>query len=217
MQYSIFTHGTAVEVEDPAALVGFEKVGWGTRILLKEPPLETVTDFDVRPEHGPGSWFHIPLTSTLTTFGRSNPFLVSVTLLIDTQFCRIKDVHVYDGAEIVQEFNNNMLQGELSYSRNGDDINPDSPPDILEGFDNTLKLDRPHKVFSAIGISFYATAYTEDYDENGYARSGRYPQAVLTVSGAGAQYRVADPPVIKSSLSDRISKVIDSFGAIFRP
>jgi hypothetical protein len=214
MQYSIFTHGTAVEAEDLSALAGYDKVGWGTRIFLKEPLLSTVgkEPVDVRDEFGPGSWFHIPLTSTLTTFGVFNPFLVSVTLLIETQHCRITDVHVYDGAEIVQEFGG--TKGEFLYSRNSGDINPNRPLAIPEKFENTFTLDRPHKVFSAIGISFFARAYNKDYNEHGFARTGRYPQAILTVSGAGAQYRVADR--IQVPWSDRISNVFSAIAGLFR-
>ncbi|AUD00930.1 hypothetical protein [Spirosoma pollinicola] len=214
MQYSVFTHGTAVEAENLSVLTGFVKVGWGTVISLKEPPKSTVGNLDVRDMQGPGTWFHIPLTSTLTTFGRSNPYLVSVTLLIETKYCRITDIHVYDGAEIVEEFGG--TSGDLSQSRNSKDINPDSPLAIPETFSNTKILVRPHKLFSAIGISFFATSFEDDYkDENGIKFRGRYPQATLIVSGAGAQYMVADP--LKIPLSDRIAKAFDSIVRVFKP
>ena len=81
MQYSLFTHGTALEIETPDALAGSIKVGWGTQILFRAPVAENVEGLPVFPEVGPGSWFHMPLPSTLTTFGRRNPRLESVTLL----------------------------------------------------------------------------------------------------------------------------------------
>jgi len=57
MQYSLFTHGTGLEIETPDALAGSIKVGWGTQILFRAPVAENVEGLPVSPEVGPGSWF----------------------------------------------------------------------------------------------------------------------------------------------------------------
>ena len=196
MQYSLFTHGTALEIETPDALAGSIKVGWGTQILFREPVAENVEGLPVFPKVGPGSWFHIPLPSTLTTFGRRNPRLESVTLLFESRHCRILHVHVYDGVDILQEFNNLKLAGAFLRKRNSEDINPEASSPNRQEFSNTLPLEKSHRVFSAIGISFYACAFFEDFNEGGFAHDphfhGPFPESILTISAAGAQFDVED-------------------------
>jgi hypothetical protein len=201
MKYSLFTHGSAVQIETPNALASNIKVGWGTQITFREPVAENVEGLPVFPNVGPGSWFHIPLPSTLTTFGRRNPHLESITLLFESRHCRILHVHVYDGVDIIQEFNDFRLPrtfklaGDFLHKRDSEDINPEASSSTPQTFSNTLRLQKPHRVFSAIGISFYACAFIEDFDEGGFAhdsRSGPFPESILTISAAGGQFTVED-------------------------
>lgn len=202
MQYSLFTHGNALEVETPENLASYIKVGWGVEIVFKEPVRENVNGLQVFQEIGPGSWFHIPLTSTLTTFGKRSPQLDSVTILFKTSHCRIKNVHVWDGATIVQEFNNLGhfgLKGSFLKTRDSDDVNPENPWSSPQSFPNTLKLSRPHKVFSAIGLSFFACAHFEDFNHNPDF-DGPFPPATLTVAAGGGQFFVDDSSLFALSI-----------------
>lgn len=72
-------------------------------------------------------------------------------------------------------------------------------------FRNTLTLAAPHKVFSAIGISFYSCAYFEDFDHDPRFE-GPFPPAVLTVAAAGGQFVSEDQSIvtIKVSALDKI-------------
>jgi len=199
MTYSLFTHGTALQIETPNALASNIKVGWGTQIRFREPVADG-SNLPAFPTEGPGSWFHIPLPSTLTTFGRGNPRLESITLLFEATHCRILHVHVYDGVDIVQEFNDfklprtQKLAGDFLRARDPRDINPESASSNPQTFRNTLSLEKPHRVFSAIGISFYACAFFEDFNVGGFThRPGDpFPESILTISAAGAQFIVED-------------------------
>ena len=206
MQYSLFTHGTALQIETPGTLASSIKVGWGTQIEFRQPTVHIEGDLPpLSDKEGPGSWFHITLPSTLTTFGRRNPRLESVTLLFETiGNCRIKQVHVYDGVDIIQEFNGFgqfRLGGEFLRSRDPKDINPEDPPRDNDTRDNTFRLDKPHKVFSAIGISFYASAF------GGRQPPPNFPplESFLIVSAAGGQFTVDD------SLISGVAALAESF------
>jgi len=205
-QYSLFTHGNALRVEDPGSLADYFHVGWGATATFRAPVPQQTSFGIVFDEIGPGSWFHLPLTSTLTTFGRRNPFLKSVTLLFDATHCRITNVHVYDGVVGVHEFNGLKLKGGFLDKRDAHDVNPEAATAFgAPSFANTLTLPRPHRVFSAIGISFFACAFFEDFDEHGHAHDpqfhGPFPPAVLTVSGAGGQYVVEDQFLVTVGVS----------------
>jgi hypothetical protein len=135
-QYSLFTHGNALRIETPGALADHTYFGWGAQVTFKEPVPQNAPFGVVWDEIGPGSWFHLPLSSTLTTFGARNPYLKSVTILFDTAHCRITNVHVYDGAVIVHEFNQLRLKGAFLTKRDSNDVNPEaqawgSPPSAI--------------------------------------------------------------------------------------
>jgi hypothetical protein len=194
-QYSLFTHGTALEIETPENLAHHLRVGWGTQIVFKEPVLENVSGLIVRADIGPGSWFHIPLTSSLNTFGKSNPQLDSVTILFDTSHCRITNVHVWDGATLVQEFNDLGrfgLKGGFLHTRNSADVDPETTFLSQQTFPNTLKLRQPHRVFSAIGLSFFACAHSEDFGGHNPQFDGPFPPSILTIGAGGGQFLVDD-------------------------
>ena len=199
-QYSLFTHGTALQIENPENLAFHVKVGWGTQIVFREPVPENVPGLGtVFAKIGPGSWFHIPLPSTLNTFGKSNPKLDSVTILFDASHCRISNVHVWDGARLVEEFNDLGqfgLKGGFLGTRNTKDVDPETNFVSPQSFANTLKLRKPHKVFSAIGISFFACAHFEDFNIRGHAHNpqfdGPFPPSILTIGAGGGQFLVED-------------------------
>ena len=185
MQYSLFTHGNALRVENPGNLAGLNNFGWGTQIEF-HPPIQGQTGDVPTLQSAPGSWFHLPLDSTLTTFRSASPRLISVTILFQTTNCRIDKVHVYDGARFLQEFKSNQFgfHGEFLDSRNAVDIDPGTPPFGAASFNNTFKLDNPHPVFSAIGISFFAYADVSDF----HPARPPFAGATLVVAGGGAQY-----------------------------
>jgi len=60
MQYSLFTHGTALVIETPELLAEYRKVGWGTWLRFQPPEHRDMEGMDVWDESGPGSWFHVP-------------------------------------------------------------------------------------------------------------------------------------------------------------
>ncbi|HEU0014038.1 MAG TPA: hypothetical protein VFQ45_10165 [Longimicrobium sp.] len=196
-QYSLFTHGNALEIETPANLAGHVKIGWGTVVGFREPVPSMVHGLgEVYDEIGPGSWFHLPLPSTLTTFGRENPYLDGVTLLFQTIHCRIKSVHVYDGADLVHPFDGLRLKGDFLRAREPDDVDPGSP--LRQSLPNTLTLPRRHRVFSAIGLSFFACAHYEDFSRAGHSHNprfhGPFPASRLIVAAGGAQFVVPEGP-----------------------
>ena len=199
MQYSLFAHGNVLEIETPIALAHQVKLGWGTQVTFHEPVPREISGLQVFDKIGPGSRFHMPLPSTLTTFGRRNPRLKSVTLLFDTSHCRITNVHIYDGSRIVQEFNSIKLAGQFLQTRDPEDINPEALLLNAQSFPNTLRVDRPHRIFSAVGVSFFACAFFEDFNVQGQAHDprfhGPFPPAILTVSGCGAQFIIEDASI----------------------
>ena len=190
-QYSIFTHGTALQVERPETVREILRVGGGTAVTLHLPILDTTVAPDAHDDEGPGTWMHLPLTSTLTTFGRSNPKLVSVTLLYECRHCRIADVHVWDGGALVYQFNGKHLRGSSLAQRNSSDINPGSAALPASAFSNTLALPSRHEVFSAIGVSFFVRWFRTDLHGDEYdLKHGRFPDSVVLIAAVGAQYVV---------------------------
>lgn len=220
-QYSVFTHGNALVTESPAELAGQIKVGWGTQVTFRPPASRTVGNFEVFDSRGPGSWFHLPLTSTLTTFGRQNPYLASVTLLFDTSHCRITNVHVYDGVRQVAAFDNLGpfgLKGSFLETRNRADVDPEFPGATPQSFPNTLALPRPHRVLAGIGLSFFACAFREDFNVGGFSHDPRFhgplPPAVLVVAAAGAQFVVDERSLITMHIGDLVSLTVDRRGTV---
>jgi hypothetical protein len=190
-QYSIFTHGTALQVERPETVREILRVGGGTAVLLHPPAADpNGIQRDATDAEGPGTWMHLPLTSTLTTFGRSNPKLSSVTVLYECRHCRITDVHLWDGGALVHQFPTN-LTGSFLAQRNSNDINPDSPAGPPTAFQNTLALPHRHPVFSAICVSLFVRWFRADLKGDEYdLLHGRFPDSVVVIAAVGAQYVV---------------------------
>ena len=85
---TMYTHGTALQVEDPGQLVRFGKFGWGAEaeFLAPRPDPRIPDTFD---QFGPGSWFHLPLTSEPAADGIGRTVLTSVLLMFETSSCQI--------------------------------------------------------------------------------------------------------------------------------
>ena len=191
MQYSIFEHGTSLHIESPAAIANSTVVGWGTVLRFRAPIAQQVHGLTVYDEVGPGTWCHISVPSSHTTFGIRSPLIESVTLLVDTSHCRITDIHVYDGADYIEALGG--LQGDFLRLRNPEDVNPQiDHPWGTPTYSNTKVLQRKRRLFSAVGISFYACAHFEDFNERGRSSGPSWPEAVLTFSGAGVQFNIPD-------------------------
>jgi hypothetical protein len=80
---------------------------------------------------------------------------------------------------------------------------PERPPSSRDAFANTLALKTPHKVLSAVGVSFFARAIAQIRDYP----SDRPDPAVLIVGAGGAQFLVDDTSILDDLRSDRVTAV----------
>jgi hypothetical protein len=161
-----------------------------------------IDDLPVREQRAVGSWFHLPLTSHLDRFGRYRPYLASVTLLFSTQHCWIMNLHVWDGSlqRLAHDYSSPVgygygLSGDFLDERNPADVDPTRKPAPSSTFANTWPVTPSPPVFSAIGISFYACATSEDVEEDDR------DVPLLTVAGGGAQLVSQDPLTLQSVLT----------------
>ncbi len=192
MQYSIFAHGTSLQIESPAAIASSTVVGWGTVLRFRAPVPQQTDGPTVYDDVGPGTWCHISIPCTHTTFGMKAPLIESVTLLADTTHCRITDIHVYDGPDYIEALGG--IRGEYLRVRNPEDVNPQiDHPWGTPTYANTKVLQRKRRLLFAVGISFYACAHFKDFKEIGQSRGPPWPEAILTFSGAGAQFHIPEP------------------------
>jgi hypothetical protein len=154
-RYVSWAHGNALTVESPENLQpGGEHLGWGTDIVLLP---------------GKGSWFHIPL-SVPAMVNEYPVYLKRTFLLFKTGGnALLKQVHIYDGARLLQTFND--LPG----------ANGDYTAHIVPG--NTFVLSTPQRVRRGISLSFFIQGTLpqgpEAPDENR-----------LVVPAVGAEYLV---------------------------
>jgi len=122
--YASWVHGNTLTVESPENLARVGHFGWGV-------DMETISFKE--------TWIHIPLpTPVIVADRRTN--LLRVFLLFSSDGGRIKNVHVYDGSSIIQEFNDLFLEGEHLGALN---------------IQNTFNLAHPHTVVWGVGISFF--------------------------------------------------------------
>ena len=195
MQSMIYTHGTALQVEDPAQLAGFAKVGWGAQIWFVPPR----PGMDARmPEawetRGPGSWFHLPLTSAHDPGIYTRDVLTHVTLVLETTNCSITAFHVYDGPTIVEQVS---FHHEPPY-RSG------MQGDFSKPFTHELK--EPHKLRFAVGLSFFACSFFDDFRPR-LDTQVQAPPAILTIAAGGATYQ-------RDSLLERIVSDVVQIGDV---
>lgn len=148
--YASWTQGNALTVESPENLTRVGHFGWGADMLIAP---------------GKKSWFHISLpTPVLVNSVQST--LVRAFLLFEATSGSIRNVHIYHGGRIAQEFNNLLLTG----SHHG-------------GVDatNTFTLAAPPRAALGIGISFLfqADAFT------GGPVGGMVPPRLIVTSAGG--------------------------------
>jgi len=152
--YASWNHGNALTVENPENLTQIVHFGWGTEMLIAPSKR---------------SWFHISLPTPVLVNGVQSK-LLRCFLLFRTVSGSIRNVHVYNGRKILEEFNNLNLTGTH-----------------YDGVDttNTFKLANPPSVSLGIGISFLFQA---DTFTGGPVGSMVPPQ--LTVTSAGGDFTV---------------------------
>jgi hypothetical protein len=170
MNFSLFTHGTGLVMEDGAGVAQFEKKGWGAVITFVPPTPPDEHGFTQ--DRGQGSWFHLPITSTTHFFGE-RPSLVSVVLQFILNRSRITIVDVYDGPNRIERL-----------PRRGVTSLPD--PSISPG--ETLVLSNPVPVVYGIGISFFAYWHSEDL-----GKDAEFDGQALFLGAGGANFHVDDP------------------------
>jgi hypothetical protein len=182
MEYSIFTHGNALQIEDPGNVPDFSHRGWGAQATFYLPSTSTLKDVTVTDTTGPGSWFHLPLSIEIRSFGVTGPQADSVTLIFRAQFCRITYLHIYDGYDVFEEFDFVFNRQEAVQGLTGSFL------DARPGTDkNTLRFKKPHRVLYGLGISFYACCYAGDVTSWDEQATGKpFPGSVLYVAAAGA-------------------------------
>jgi hypothetical protein len=172
---TIYTHGTVLQAENPEQLLGFSKYGWGTQIAFVKPKRGTDPRIpDALEENGPGSWFHLPLTSMPAYVGLSFPYLTSVFLLFETDRCRISDLHIYDGPSIVEK---------ISYPSDALHVPGGLHGSLAAPFKHDLAT--PHRIQYAVGLSFFALSYYNDFFDDNPDPS---EPGILIVGAGGAQY-----------------------------
>ena len=95
---AVWVHGTAVEAEDPGALNGIQRVGWGTSFQGKPKAF---------------TWFHISIP-TPVIINDVRPTLEKVFVFYRTNGASIRSVHIYDGPRKIKAFDGLMLEGDRS-------------------------------------------------------------------------------------------------------
>ena len=192
MTYSLFTHGTALQIESPTNLYGYIKRGWGTDIIFHQQKPEVSRNVPVQAEFGPGSWFHISFGISLEK-GKRKPLLESVSLYFESHVCSIRQIDIYDKDWLIDS-------REFNLTRNQWLSGLESPNSDIK---HTFNLSTPHKVFSAISISFYACV---SYRELGRVAEGTL--STLSFAAAEAEFYVNEPesPWIKTEITRVITR-----------
>ncbi len=116
-------HGNAAEPEYPNHIEEVSRKGWGATFWGEDSTT---------------NWFHIPFTVPNFLDGR-NPKLSRVFLFYhNTSRSPIVSVHLYDGAKLIQAFDDLRSYGEHA-------AKPDSA--------NTFRLDKPVALKHGLGLS----------------------------------------------------------------
>jgi len=123
---AMWMHGNAVVVQHPEHLLALDHRGWGPEFKLRR---------------GTDSWFHIAIPTPLI-LENQRPQLVRVFLCFNTPEGdgHISEVHVYDGPNGFQVFDNLLLAG-------------DRRAYLMSGY-NTFALPSPRLLYWGLGISF---------------------------------------------------------------
>jgi hypothetical protein len=163
-RYVSWVHGNALTVESPENLQpGEQRFGWGTDIIIRS---------------GAASWFHVPL-HVPAVIDEYPVYLKQVFLLFKTEAnAFLQHVHIYDGAQRVQAFNDLHFDGDFTTR-------------IVQA--NTFELRIPHAVKHGTSISFFIQG-----------TSGPVPNRLI-VPAIGAEYNI-DRPILATvaRLFDRV-------------
>ncbi len=124
--HASWIHGNAVKVETPGNLVRMGHFGWGGDMDFIDST---------------GTWLHIPLPTPVIV-GDVRTKIGTVFLMFKSENCAIHQLHVYDGAGKVAEFNQMLHTGDHLTGLNAQ---------------NTFHFV-PHTVLWGMGISFFVRA-----------------------------------------------------------
>jgi hypothetical protein len=151
-RYVSWVHGNALTVESPEKIVpGGRHFGWGADLVIRS---------------GEAGWFHIPLPVPAVVADATVYFDAAILLFMTEANAALKQVHLYDGASILQEFDGGSVYGDFR-------------PHIVPA--NTFRLTRSRAVQRGIGLSFFVQGTL-----------GPSPNR-LVVAAAGAEYSVTMP------------------------
>jgi hypothetical protein len=137
--------------EYPEPLLALDRRGWGTEFKL---------------QRGTSSWFHIAIpTPIILNDHRSQ--LVRVFLFFNTprEDGQISAIHLYDGANRFQVFENLSLTGDCRR--------------VMSGY-NALVLPHPQSLYSGLGLSFLYQAWPCSEEP--------YSPSYLSIATAGADF-----------------------------
>ena len=126
--YASWSHGNALTVETPENFKSIRHMGWGT-------DLEFIPDRQ--------SWFHVPIATPVIVDGRRAK-VKNFYLLFDSDQAFLRDVHIFDGPNLVERFH----PAATPWGPHGGGIDKD----------NTFTLAAAHPVSWGMGISFRMTA-----------------------------------------------------------
>ena len=151
---AMWMHGNTVVVEHPENLLALDHRGWGTEFKL---------------QRGTDSWFHISIPTPLILENQRSQ-LVRVFLCFNTPESdgHISNVHLYDGCNSFQAFDNLFLVG-------------DRRAFLMNGY-NAFALPNPRLLYWGLGISFLyqAALCSEEPCSPSY----------LSIAGAGGDFVV---------------------------
>lgn len=121
---AVFTvHGNAVEPEYPARIEEVSRKGWGATFWGKDAS---------------SNWFHIPFTVPNLLGGEASKLSRVFLFFHNTSRSPITAVHLYDGAKLLQAFDNLAAFGDHA-------AKPDNR--------NTFRLDKPVAILHGLGVS----------------------------------------------------------------
>jgi hypothetical protein len=156
---SSWIHGNALTMESPFYISPNGEVT-GRLILTPFRWGAEVLNDGVAPAP---SWMHLPIPTIREGVSRFERFeLLRVFLLGQCSGASIDNIHIYDGYEKIQEFNDRGFEGTF----------------LTKGSKNTFELEEPHTVKSGISLSFFFVPRT-------------IPQGKLVVAAAGAEFEIS--------------------------
>lgn len=132
---TVWVHGTSIRIENPENLVRYNTYGWGTDVIF--PKRQTIEI--------PGSWFHASLPTTLSLAEWEDTYLLSVEILFLAIHCHLDKVDIYDGSHFIESQSWRPLDGDWRFTKGNDDNW------------NKYVLDRPHRMFCGVGVSFHVS------------------------------------------------------------